>query len=514
MKLLKRTISSFHPPTQTALGRTYNYKSSVGYTYTYDANGNILTAERTDTTRRVTSVPDPDPNQPVEMSLSEESELQSVTTGTTNYMTTYTYDEAGQLLSAVDEETGCTYRYTYDDSGNLQTMKTYTTDEDGEETLVSSKTLHYTNGILSSYNTGTASGVAYVTDAMGNPTSIRRGTRVLTSFTWGEGRSLTGYTCGTTSATYSYDQNGLRVSKSVTEDDTTATTNYIWGDNGLAGTVCGSDKVIVHYDSEGEPIGFSLNGTVYTYIKNLQGDIVRILDAEKTTVVSYTYDPWGVPTVTGDTDLAAVNPCTYRGYYYDQETGYYYLQSRYYDPTLGRFLNADDEKYIGTSSNMVSDNIYSYCANDPTNRIDPSGYFYYNHCYYPNYKINSVGFDVNMYVKFLGRNYCQNYASLFLYFEGVRGYYAGMNKLRIAQELWAHALAHYVGVLLKKVLTRIGIPTYWINDLILSHTSVINVDNTDNRAWIFSMVWWSAWWIKYHIILYNRDAWWTPYLIV
>ena len=91
-------------------------------------------------------------------------------------------------------------------------------------------------------------------------------------------------------------------------------------------------------------------------------------------MVSYTYDPWGVPSVTGDTELAAVNPCSYRGYYYDQETGYYYLQSRYYDPEIGRFLNADEAKYLNSSNSMVSCNLYSYCNNSPIFSYDPDGH--------------------------------------------------------------------------------------------------------------------------------------------
>ena len=71
-----------------------------------------------------------------------------------------------------------------------------------------------------------------------------------------------------------------------------------------------------------------------------QGGVLRILDTERNTVVEYTYDPWGAQTVTGDTELAAMNPCSYRGYDYDEESGLYYLQSRYYNPQTGRFLNA------------------------------------------------------------------------------------------------------------------------------------------------------------------------------
>ena len=99
---------------------------------------------------------------------------------------------------------------------------------------------------------------------------------------------------------------------------------------------------------------------VYTYVKNLQGDVIRILDGDGNTVVSYTYDPWGVPTVTGDTDLAALNPCSYRGYDYDEETGYYYLQSRYYDPEVGRFLNTDNVAFLGATDSMLSNNLFAY----------------------------------------------------------------------------------------------------------------------------------------------------------
>lgn len=90
-------------------------------------------------------------------------------------------------------------------------------------------------------------------------------------------------------------------------------------------------------------------------------------------MVSHTYDPWGVPTVTGDADLAALNPCSYRGYDYDEETGYYYLQSRYYDPEIGRFNNADGTQYLGAGNSLVSYNIFSYCQNNSINYCDSTG---------------------------------------------------------------------------------------------------------------------------------------------
>ena len=92
-------------------------------------------------------------------------------------------------------------------------------------------------------------------------------------------------------------------------------------------------------------------------------------------MVKYSNDPWGVPTIEGDKDLAAINPCSYRGYYYDEETGYYYLQSRYYDPAIGRFINADVVEYLGGDSCAVSANIYAYCNNNPVMNWDPLGRF-------------------------------------------------------------------------------------------------------------------------------------------
>lgn len=78
----------------------------------------------------------------------------------------------------------------------------------------------------------------------------------------------------------------------------------------------------------------------------MQRDVLRVFDESGTAVVSYRYGPWGVPTATGDGELAKMNSFAYRGYYYDQETGCYYLQSRYYNPDTGRFLNAEDKALL------------------------------------------------------------------------------------------------------------------------------------------------------------------------
>ena len=115
-------------------------------------------------------------------------------------------------------------------------------------------------------------------------------------------------------------------------------------------------------------------GQLYYYVYNLQGDVVGLVDKTGTTMVTYKYDVWGKPeSTTGPmaTTLGVANPFRYRGYYYDTESGFYYLQSRYYDPEVGRFLNADG--ILGANQDILSYNLYAYCSNNPVNLSDPTG---------------------------------------------------------------------------------------------------------------------------------------------
>ena len=135
----------------------------------------------------------------------------------------------------------------------------------------------------------------------------------------------------------------------------------------------GNNKILYLYDGTGL-IGFKRNGVTYTYVYNGLGDVMEILDKDGNAVVSYLYDAWGAPiSITGPmaSTLGVQNPIRYRGYYYDTETGLYYLQSRYYDPVVGRFLNADG--LLGANGDLMSYNLFAYCSNNPVNMSDPTG---------------------------------------------------------------------------------------------------------------------------------------------
>ena len=117
---------------------------------------------------------------------------------------------------------------------------------------------------------------------------------------------------------------------------------------------------------------------MFYYVKNLQGDIVKILDEDGNEKASCVYNAWGDILSQSNDELSSINPLRYRGYVYDTDTGLYYLQSRYYDPKTGRFINADDTAYIGSSGTAIGDNIYAYCENDPVNNVDYTGQWFHS----------------------------------------------------------------------------------------------------------------------------------------
>ncbi len=138
------------------------------------------------------------------------------------------------------------------------------------------------------------------------------------------------------------------------------------------------------YDNSGTPLGFVYNETQYFYVTNQMGDVLGITDANGTLLAQYAYDDWGTLLAidTADEDgatayreIAEANPLRYRGYYFDSETGYYYLQSRYYDPEICRFINADVPEIAKVSKEIDNGiNVFAYCNNNAVNHADCTGF--------------------------------------------------------------------------------------------------------------------------------------------
>ena len=184
--------------------------------------------------------------------------------------------------------------------------------------------------LLTSYD-----GKTITYDAIGNPLTYDGW-----SFTWAQGRQLAAMTKGATTWTYTYDVNGLRTRRT----NGVTTYKYTYHGTQLTHMACGNDSLHFYYDAMGRPFSVEYRGVCYFYVTNLQGDVVAILNSTGVQVVGYTYDAWGnILAVAGSMDetLGQLNPLRYRGYVYDNETELYYLQSRYYNPEVRRFLNAD-----------------------------------------------------------------------------------------------------------------------------------------------------------------------------
>ena len=171
------------------------------------------------------------------------------------------------------------------------------------------------------------------------------------------------------SLSYTYNADGKRIAKTV--DGVTYNYHYL-GDQ-LVEMTWGDNRMRFTYDAIG-PATVEYNGTIYTYVKNAQGDVVSIVNYDGIEVMAYIYDAWGNQLSTYgsmEPTLGRKNPLRYRGYVYDTETGLYYLNSRYYNPTWGRFINADG--FVSTGQGISGNNMFAYCGNDPVNRYDPDG---------------------------------------------------------------------------------------------------------------------------------------------
>lgn len=329
------------------------YKWTVGgtiYTYTYDASGNITAISNGGKT------------------------------------TTYVYDSLDQLTRENNQAAGKTWVYTYDNGGNILTKKEYSYTTGTLGTALDTITYGYGDSswkdLLTSYD-----GQALTSDTLGNLTND--GTW---SYTWQHGRQLAQMSKpnggGTENISFTYDAKGHRIAK---ERETTGsvdgnsyryafTAEYTYLDDMLTDMkwteIDGSDSSFhFTYDAVG-PMSMTFCGAEYFYLKNAQGDVTGLVDSSGTQVVAYTYDAWGnILSTTGSMadSLGYTNPLRYRGYFYDTETGLYYVSSRYYNPRIGRFINTDDVDLLGINGDFASLNLFAYCGNNPVSREDTNG---------------------------------------------------------------------------------------------------------------------------------------------
>ena len=190
------------------------------------------------------------------------------------------------------------------------------------------------------------------------------------TYTWENGRQLARMQSIDTDAQFVYNENGLRVKKTV---NGVVTDHTLHGKN-VVHMKRGDDELHFFYDAQNRPAVVVYNNVPYAYVKSLQGDVIAILDAAGNVVVSYVYDAWGAPIGKSGTfaeTLGTLNPFRYRGYVYDEETGLYYLRSRYYNPNLGRFVNAD--RVFDANASVTTYNQYAYCDNCPVIYLDSEG---------------------------------------------------------------------------------------------------------------------------------------------
>lgn len=288
----------------------------------------------------------------------------------------YVYDEYDRLVWEYNYTLLRAYKFSYDNGGNITQKETYVISGDNVagtptqidnynyDTVVSDSGQNVAwHDQLKSYN-----GTAITYDALGNPLNY-----LGKIMTW-QGRRLTSID----GVALKYDYNGLRTQKG----DRT----YYWQSDNLImerWVRNGAENYIYYYYDESGVCGMNYNGTEYYYRKNILGDVIEIYNNLGNLQCRYVYDAWGnhkVYNAIGSEigaevlNVGNVNSVRYRGYYWDKEFGLYYLQSRYYDPLLGRFISADSVEYLEPES-VNGLNLYTYCGNNPVMYTDPEGNF-------------------------------------------------------------------------------------------------------------------------------------------
>ena len=302
--------------------------------------------------------------------------ISSVYNSTTGYTQTYGYDSNGYVSRYTNGQNGDNYTYSYDSAGRLLSDGIYTYTYDAFNNITKKtgggKTYEYTywsgkTRIKSVIENGSAS-PSFTYDSLGNIIYYKSATQNLY---WTRGNMLeSGNVKSNKPFTYKYGADNLRYSKTVNGTETL----YYWDEDILMGEKTGGNYTQYIYDMSGIA-GMIYNGAYYYFEKNLFGDVLNAYNSGGAVVASFRYDSYGnIISATGS--MADKVNFRYRGYYYDDETGFYYLQSRYYDPSICRFISADNLGLVSTLAQMPGQlNLYAYCNNNPIMYADPIGEF-------------------------------------------------------------------------------------------------------------------------------------------
>ena len=283
----------------------------------------------------------------------------------------YAYDAQGQLIREYDPDQKVWLGYKYDAGGNLTEVRSYPAaengDPEGEGTVIMS--FAYGSAWKDQLTAMTVDGTIrnFTYDANGNLLNDGKYT-----YSWTKGSLLEKVTGDGLEAVYTYDASGIRTSKKVNG----TTTEYLTA----GGSVLSEKKngVWQHYlyDGSGQLMAIRYKGADYYYIRDGLMSITGLVDASGGAVVNYRYDSWGkLISITGSMagTLGKDNPYRYKGYYYDDETGMYYLKSRYYQPEICRFISADTIEVLDCQGDLNDKNLYAYCDNNPVMRVDTGG---------------------------------------------------------------------------------------------------------------------------------------------
>ena len=410
----------------------YTYRDSDGALTDYRINGNRETHINYDSLNRVSGRNLYFGDSTIDLQISNSYKPGAATNQTTGLVSSqyynfvlsgsdfelnYDYDNLGNIIEITDENNDTVGRYMYDrlnqlvyeevcDAGAVVETRWYKYDTYGNirevqhyaysgfnslselsqyGTLLSTELYGYPStdssfrDQLTSYN-----GVTITYDGVGNPLTYNNGTSYTMS--WVEGRQLASVTTGGVQYNYNYNGDGIRTSKVI---GSKVITYRLAGDKIVEMTQVEGNTPYSYtflYDENGNPYSVTKTDTVhgwgstYYYVLDLQGDVIKILDTNNNAVVNYTYDAWGKIVsirdqngnlITNQYNIGRTNPFRYRGYVYDEETGFYYCQSRYYDPSVRRWINLDG--FVSTGTGFIGYNMYAYCNNNPVGYYDPTG---------------------------------------------------------------------------------------------------------------------------------------------